>query len=516
MSSVDHDPDRHPDLDLPEGWTLARLRVIADSLTYGYTASATAGSHGPRFLRITDIQNGRVDWGSVPTCMIEETDIRKYGLVPGDIVFARTGATTGKSFLIRSCPLAVFASYLIRLRLLPEINPALLDYFFQTPDYWTFISENVAGIAQPNCNATKLSELQIPIPPSGEQPRLVEAIAVRLSNVGASRDHLFRVPAILKRFRQAVLTAACSGRLTEDWRNTHSNEEENGTALAKRLLQTKSSIKSDRVRRSLLPLIDEDEKPWELPDTWAYTRLGNLCSQIADIDHKMPKAVTNGVKFISAKDLLDDGTLNLTREVKLISEADYLRLSRKAKPQRNDIIYSRIGARLGKARLVETDERFLVSYSCCIVRPLIINPKYLMGYLDSGVVLAKARQQARSIGVPDLGLDEINNFVVPLPPLAEQEEIVTRLDAFLAFASRVEKHVTLATRYCDSLTQSILAKAFRGELVPTEAELARREGREYEPASVLLERIRAGRDNQVKSPQVSKHKSKKSTTLVGA
>src|SRR5690348_3938829 len=124
MSSVDHDPDR-PDIGLllPEGWSSARLGAIADSLTYGYTASATAGSQGPRFLRITDIQNGKVDWNSVPTCTIDERDIRHYGLAPGDIVFARTGATTGKSFLIKSCPPAVFASYLIRLRLLPGINP---------------------------------------------------------------------------------------------------------------------------------------------------------------------------------------------------------------------------------------------------------------------------------------------------------------------------------------------------------------------------------------------------------
>jgi type I restriction enzyme S subunit len=394
------------------------------------------------------------------------------------------------------------------------VLPAYAELFFQSAtarDRLTAQSKSSAG--QQGVSGADIKSQPFALPPFEEQQRLVKAIAVLLSKVGAARDHLSRVPGILKRFRQAVLAAACSGRLTEDWRNVHSNEEENGTALAKRLLGTKSSIKSDRVRQSLLPLIDDDEKPLELPDTWAYARLGNLCSQIADIDHQMPKAVTNGVKFISAKDLLDDGTLNLTREVKLISETDYLRLSRKAKPQRNDIIYSRIGT-VGKARLVETDERFLVSYSCCIVRPLIINPKYLMGYLDSGVVLAKARQQARSIGVPDLGLDEINNFVVPLPPLAEQEEIVTRLDALLAFAKRVEQHVTLATRYCDSLTQSILAKAFRGELVPTEAELARREGREYESASLLLERIRAERADQSKTTSVPKRKMSKASAHV--
>ena len=93
----------------------------------------------------------------------------------------------------------------------------------------------------------------------------------------------------------------------------------------------------------------------------------------------MPKAVSpeEGVLFLSAKDLLDDGTINYTRDVKYISEDDFTRLSRKALPQRNDIIYSRIGAALGKARVVESDIRFLVSYSCCTIRPIDVDAYYL-------------------------------------------------------------------------------------------------------------------------------------------
>src|SRR6266849_6746558 len=111
-----------------------RVREIADSIQYGHTASAVTRERGPRFLRITDIQNGNVDWDIVPSCDIAQEDIEKYRLSQGDLVFARTGATTGKSYLIRECPDAVFASYLIRVRASKEIDPRYLDLFFQCPD----------------------------------------------------------------------------------------------------------------------------------------------------------------------------------------------------------------------------------------------------------------------------------------------------------------------------------------------------------------------------------------------
>ena len=102
----------------------------------------------------------------------------------------------------------------------------------------------------------------------------------------------------------------------------------------------------------------------------------------------------------------------------------------------------------------------------------------------------------------------IARIPVPFPPLAEQHEIVRRVDALFALADKIEARVTAATQRVEKITQAILAKAFRGELVPTEAELARQEGRDYEPASVLLERIRAERDAAPpRPPTAGKHSS---------
>ncbi len=168
----------------------------------------------------------------------------------------------------------------------------------------------------------------------------------------------------------------------------------------------------------------------QIPRHWSLARLRELSALIQDIDHNMPASVEDGVPFLSAKDLLDDGTLNFADGIKMISEEDYARLSRKVKPRRNDIIYSRIGARLGKARLVHSDERFLVSYSCCVIRLLEsrASTDYVCYVLDSELVLIEARLKTQSIGVPDLGLDEIGRFLIPLPPHNEQDAIAHFLD----------------------------------------------------------------------------------------
>ena len=145
--------------ELPKGWRRVAIKDMADSIQYGHTASAVVRKDGPRFLRITDIQDGRVDWDAVPSCDIPKEEIPKYRLSSGDLVFARTGATTGKSFLIGDCPEAVFASYLIRVRVSADVDSGYLSAFFQSPDYWRQIEGGKRGIGHP------CSRPRRPIPP---------------------------------------------------------------------------------------------------------------------------------------------------------------------------------------------------------------------------------------------------------------------------------------------------------------------------------------------------------------
>ncbi len=247
-----------------------------------------------------------------------------------------------------------------------------------------------------------------------------------------------------------ILQLAVQGKLV-----AQDPTDEPASDLLKRIAAEKKRLK---IKSQPLPEIGDEERPFVLPDSWEWVRLENITEKIADIDHKMPKAVDEGgVKFLSAKDLLDDGTLNFEHNIKYISEEDFQRLSRKAIPQQNDIIYSRIGARLGKARVVFTDERFLVSYSCCIVRPIhLLDVLYLNYYLDSGEVLKQAQTHTKSIGVPDLGLQKIREFMVPLPPLAEQKRIVTRVNALFHLCDELSAHIQEAQATRAALRDAVL------------------------------------------------------------
>ena len=159
------------------GWKTKSLGDFAESVDYGVTASATEQPIGPKFLRITDIQDGVVNWENVPWCECDTRAASDARLKAGDIVFARTGATTGKSFLIRDCPTdSVFASYLIRVRVGNAAEPRFVSHFFQTENYWAQVAKGARGVAQPGVNATALTALQVPLPPLAEQRRIAEVL----------------------------------------------------------------------------------------------------------------------------------------------------------------------------------------------------------------------------------------------------------------------------------------------------------------------------------------------------
>ena len=194
-------------------WKQVTVGDLATQIQYGYTASASETPGGPRFLRITDIQDRKVDWDSVPFCKISAEETQKFRLESGDLVFARTGATTGKSYLIRQCPEAVFASYLIRLRLGDAVLPAYIYGFFQSPNYWRQIEAGKRGIGQPNVNAQTLSRVNVPLPPVAEQERIVAEVERRLSVVEELSALVTANLQRATRLRQAILQRAFAGEL---------------------------------------------------------------------------------------------------------------------------------------------------------------------------------------------------------------------------------------------------------------------------------------------------------------
>lgn len=167
---------------------VVELGDVCERIDYGFTASADFSVKEPRLLRITDIQDGAVDWNHVPGCQISPEEVAENSLAVGDIVFARTGATTGKSFLIEHAPRAVFASYLIRLRADTQVLPKYLYAFCQSERYWRQIRGAVRGAAQGGVNSTTLSSLLLPLPDLPAQQRIA-AILEKADRLRRLRRH---------------------------------------------------------------------------------------------------------------------------------------------------------------------------------------------------------------------------------------------------------------------------------------------------------------------------------------
>lgn len=159
--------------DIPESWKWARLGDVSVSIQYGFNAAAQVSGR-IRMVRISDIQDGKVLWATVPFCDIEEDEIDTYRLDKNDILFARTGGTVGKSYLVKDVPVeSIYAGYLIRTRYSSILSPEYMKNFMESQIYWAQLRNGTTATAQPNCNANTLSRMIIPLPPLTEQKRIV-------------------------------------------------------------------------------------------------------------------------------------------------------------------------------------------------------------------------------------------------------------------------------------------------------------------------------------------------------
>ena len=168
-------PDEIP-FSIPYNWEWCRLGEICQKIHYGFTASANITGN-VKLLRITDIQNDKVDWQKVPNCDISESQKQEYLLHDNDLVIARTGGTVGKTFIVENLQKdSVFASYLIRAVFEKNISAKCIKIFSGSPLYWQQITDKMKGTGQPNVNGTSLSHLILPLPPLAEQKRIVERL----------------------------------------------------------------------------------------------------------------------------------------------------------------------------------------------------------------------------------------------------------------------------------------------------------------------------------------------------
>ncbi len=388
------------------GWRRIPLGDLAESVDYGVTASASQRPIGPKFLRITDIQDGAVNWDSVPWCDCDERSASDSRLRPGDIVFARTGATTGKSFLIRGCPAnAVFASYLIRVRLNDAAEPGFVSHFFQTHDYWAQITKSARGLAQPGVNATTLKALRVPLPPLPEQRRIAEI----LDKADALRAKRRAALAQLDTLTQSIFLDLFGNHTTilNKWPTKRLGE--------------------------LLEFLTSGSRGW----AEHYAESGDLFLRIQNV--RRDELLLDDIAYVKAPD---------TAEAK------------RTRVQPGDVLLS-ITADLGRTAVVpEGIGPAFINQHLSILRTKALVPRFLSAYLTSPVgqrqVLGRNRQAVKA----GLNFDDIRSFVVPVPPIELQRDFTRRIAAVEALKT---PHQTSLTEL-DALFSSLQHRAFRGEL----------------------------------------------------
>jgi type I restriction enzyme S subunit len=162
--------------EIPDSWCWCRWGTISESIQYGYNAPAKENGR-IKMVRISDIQDNKVLWDTVPFCDIDEESIETYLLKQNDILFARTGGTVGKSYLVKEVPKdAIYAGYLIRTRYSNNLSSEYLKFFMESDLYWIQLRNGTVATAQPNCNGKTLANMLVPIPPLAEQKRIVAKI----------------------------------------------------------------------------------------------------------------------------------------------------------------------------------------------------------------------------------------------------------------------------------------------------------------------------------------------------
>jgi type I restriction enzyme S subunit len=307
-----------------------------------------------------------------------------------------------------------------------------------------------------------------------------ESVEALLARVQATRKRLARVPLILKRFRQAILTAAFSGVLTADWRD-----------------DTERADKKVVVRPRDVAL----EFP-DFPDEWECARSADIVEPGTVISYGIVLPgpnLPNGVPYIRGQDINDDGRIQVEQLWKTtpMIAAKHMR----SELREGDVLLcvirhlrvAIVPAGIDGANLTQGTVRLRPSSK--------VNNRFLAHYLKSPIAQTWMKDRYIGMAMPRINVSHAREIPVPLPALTEQQEIARRIDALFKRADAIERRVAAATARADKLTQAILAKAFRGELVPTEAELARQEGRDYETAEQLLERAKSECPQIIKAPR---------------
>ena len=418
--------------DIPENWAWCRLGEITKIIQYGVSKSAKSeGLY--RLLRITDIQYNKVIWENVPFTDMKEKDAENFILENGDFLFARTGATVGKSYLVEDLvEKSVFASYLIRISLLPNNNINYIKYFFNSEFYWQQISEKSIGIGQPNVNGTSLKELFLPLPPLSEQHRIVEKIEELLALVDDLETNKTDLQSYIKQAKSKVLEMAIRGKLVPQNPN-----DEPASVLLERIKKEQKSSKS-KGKTTEHNTHYEEELPFDIPENWVWCRLG----EIGEIISGGTPSTSNdnywngNISWITPADLSNYKEKYISRGKRNISIEGLENSSAKIICKGSVLFSSRapIGYVVISEKEVTTNQGFKS------ISPYIENSEHYIYYF---LLAEKENISLKASGTTfkELSGTEFGKIFIPLPPLAEQYRIVEKIAHIFAVLEELEENI---------------------------------------------------------------------------
>ena len=436
--------DEEIPFEIPQGWEWERWGNISQSIQYGYNAPAL--EHGAiKMVRISDIQENCVLWDNVPYCQIAENDIDTYLLKVNDILFARTGGTVGKSFLVEEVPeRAIYAGYLIRTRYSSLLNPRYMKSFMESQLYWEQLKNATIATAQPNCNGKTLAKMLLPIPSTKEQDRIVEKLTQLssfLDNYGLCQDRLNLLNEEIKeKFKKSILQEAIQGKLV-----LQIAEEGTAQELLEQIKTEKQElVKEGKLKKSALndsvifrgddnkyyekigkKCVDiTEEIPFDLPDSWSWAR-GKAVFMPMESTKPSSDFVYIDVDAVNNR-------LNIIDKPKKVRiENAPSRATRKL--HKNDLLFSMVRPYLKNIALVDDIYKdAIASTGFYVITPSLgYYPMFLYYLMLSNYVVDGLNSFMKGDNSPSINNCHIENYLYPLPPIEEQQRIVEKIEQLM-------------------------------------------------------------------------------------
>ena len=473
------------DQSLPDGWETATLQELGE-INPRFGKDELPEDLEVTFLPMKCVEelSGKIDVSNSR----EVSEVRK-GYTPfqeEDVIFAKITPCmeNGKMAVARGLKNAIgFGSsefHVVRPH--GSVSRDLLFYFLVRSDFRKEAERNMTGSAgQRRVPTGYIKEARMPLPPFREQRRIVEKIGELFTKLDAGVRSLEQARAQLKSYRRSVLKAAVEGELSREWREAHRDELEPASELLERILQERrEKFAGKKYKEPVSP--DTSELP-ALREGWEWLSLDQASECIVDCLHSTPKFTHEGEYCIDTN-CIAPGRILFNRARK-VPENIYKERIKRLQPEENDILFAREGT-IGTAVLVPSGVDLCLGQRMMMFRSSTgVSPRYFMWVLLSPLFESQWKPRVVGTTAPHVNIRDLRVMRIPLPSLDEQQIIVEEVERRLSVVDKLEATVEANLKQAAGLHQSILKRAFSGELVPQDPD--------DEPASVLLERIKSER-----------------------